>query len=176
MPTPPFTIRRAHPADLPAICAIDDEAFSPYGTAEAPEVFGKRLAVHLEGFFVGEQAGAFTAYACCERWTADRAPALDEDPALTHDPTGRICCITGMAVRRAARGQGCGMVLLDRLIELAAGWGCEKIVLETTHAVGFYQRRGFEVVDARRQGGVTLMVMVRWLRSVELQSGTGPSC
>jgi N-acetylglutamate synthase-like GNAT family acetyltransferase len=56
------------------------------------------------------------------------------------------------------------MVLLDRLIELADDWGCEKIVLETTHAVGFYQRRGFGVVDTRRQSGVTLVVMERSLQ------------
>lgn len=163
MPTTPLTIRPAHPADLPAICAIDAEAFSPYGTVEAPEVFARRLAVHPDGFLVGEQAGAVVAYACCERWAADRAPALDEDPALTHDPAGRICCITGMAVRRDFRGQGIGMALLDRLIELAHDWGCEKIILETTHAVGFYQRRGFGVVDTRRQSRVTLVVMERSL-------------
>ncbi len=81
-----------------------------------------------------------------------------------------------MAVRHAFRDQGCGMALLDRLIGLADGWSCEKLILETTHAVGFYQRRGFEVVEARSQGGVTLMVMVRWLRSVGPHSGTGPSC
>jgi ribosomal protein S18 acetylase RimI-like enzyme len=164
MPTTPFTIRPARPADLPAICAIDAEAFAPYGTAEAPELFARRLAVHGAGFLVGERAGAVIAYACCERWSADRAPALDEDPALTHGSRGRNCCITGMAVRRDSRGQGCGMVLLDRLIELADDWGCEKIVLETTHAVGFYQRRGFGVVDTRRQSGVTLVVMERSLQ------------
>lgn len=164
MPTNPFTIRHARRADLPSICAIDAEAFSPYGTAEPPELFARRLAIHPDGFLVGEEAGAVIAYACCERWAADRESALDQDPASTHDPFGRICCITGMAVRHANRGQGCGIALLDRLIELAHEWGCAKIVLETTHAVGFYQRRGFEVVEAREQGGVTLEVMARRLR------------
>lgn len=162
MPTTPFTIRLALPADLPAICAIDFEAFSPYGTAEAPEVFAKRLAVYPDGFLVAEQAGAVIAYACCERWTTDREPALGEDPALAHDPTGHICCITGIAVRSDFQRQGFGTALLDQLIELADGWGCVKIVLETTHAVSLYQRHGFEVVNSRRQSDVTLVVMARW--------------
>lgn len=161
MPTHPFTIRPATRADLSSICAIDFEAFSPYSTAEAPEVFARRLAVHPDGFLILERDDEVIAYACCERWMHEREPALDEDPAHTHDPAGRICCITGMAVRRAFWRQGFGMALLDRIIELAQGWGCEKITLETTHAVGFYRRRGFDVVNARRQGGVTLMVMAR---------------
>lgn len=85
MPTP-VVIRRALLADLPAICVIDFKAFSPFGTGEALEIFAKRLAVHRDGLLVAEQAGAVIAYTCCERWTADREPAPDQDSALAHDP------------------------------------------------------------------------------------------
>ncbi|MBX2999639.1 MAG: GNAT family N-acetyltransferase [Caldilineaceae bacterium] len=158
-----MNIRLAVATDLLAICAIDYEAFSPYGTAEAPEIFAKRLAVHPEGFLIAEVDGEIIAYACTERWAADREPALDQDPTFTHHPSGRICCITGMAVRTAWRDQGIGTALLDRVIALASEWGCEKIVLETTHAVGFYQRRGFVLVHHRLQAGALLAVMAKGL-------------
>lgn len=158
-----MNVRPAIATDLLAICAIDHEAFSLYGTAESPEILTKRWAVNPEGFLIAEVDREIIAYASTERWAADREPALDEDPTLTHHPSGRICCITGMAVRAAWRGQGIGTALLDRVIALASEWGCEKIALETTHAVGFYQRRGFVLVHHRRQAGALLAVMVKWL-------------
>lgn len=90
-----ITLRNARPIDLPAIVDLDHEAFSPYGTAEAPEVFAQRLAVFPEGFIVAEDMGAIVAYGCSEKWRSLREPVMNEDPASSHDPAGTIFCITG---------------------------------------------------------------------------------
>lgn len=161
----PFIIRQATEADLPAICAVDEEAFAPYGTAEEPSVFAARLAVFPAGFIVLEapvgDAPTILGYGCSEKWESEREPALGEDPAQTHHPDGRIFCITGMAVRRAHWRLGYGTALLERLLAIAHEQGCEAVMLETTHAVGLYARHGFVVTGQRTQGDVTLTVMAR---------------
>lgn len=72
----PFTIRQATEADLPAICAVDEEAFAPYGTAEEPAVFAARLAVFPAGFIVLEgnngDATTILGYGCSEKWGTER--------------------------------------------------------------------------------------------------------
>jgi len=150
----------AKPADLAEVVGLDAEAFSPYGTQEDFHTFAARLQAFPEGFIVLEQDGQIYAYGCAEKWREEREPGLDENPLETHDPEGRIFCITGMAVRKAQRGKGYGLTVLDRLIEIAKQNGCEKIVLETTHAQGLYLKRGFQVVNRREQRGVRLDVMV----------------
>jgi N-acetylglutamate synthase-like GNAT family acetyltransferase len=64
-----------------------------------------------------------------------------------------------MAVRLKDRGRGYGLLVLDRLIEIARGEGCRKIVVETTQAQGFYLQRGFKTVRQRTERGVSLDVM-----------------
>ena len=155
----PYTIRQAAAADLPDICAIDDEAFSPYGTAEAPDVFAKRLIAFPAGFIVLAADGETLGYGCAEKWATEREPQLGEDPFDTHDPAGKVFCITGMAVRAAHRGRGCGRALVTRLLDIARRERCEKVVLETTHAAGVYEKFGFTVTGERRQGDVRLLVM-----------------
>ena len=159
MNRPQYTIRQTAAADLPDICAIDDEAFSPYGTAEAPDVFAKRLIAYPTGCIVLTADGETVGYGCAEKWAAEREPQLGEDPFDTHDPAGKVFCITGMAVRAARRGRGCGRALVARLLDIARREQCEKVVLETTHAAGLYEKFGFTVTGERRQGNVRLMVM-----------------
>ena len=154
-----YTIRQAALADLPDICAIDDEAFSPYGTAEAPDVFAKRLIAYPAGCIVLTVDGETLGYACAEKWAAEREPQLGEDPFDTHDPSGKVFCITGMAVRTAHWRRGYGTALVERLLAAARAEGCKKVVLETTHAVGLYEKFGFAVTGERRQGDVRLYVM-----------------
>ena len=146
------TIRQVAIADLPDICAIDDEAFSPYGTAEAPDVFAKRLIAYPAGFIVLTADGETVGYACAEKWAAEREPQIGEDPFDTHDPKGRVFCITGMAVRTAYRGRGFGRAMVERMLDIARRQGCVKVVLETTHAEGLYEKFGFAVTGERRQG------------------------
>ena len=93
-----YAIRPATQADLPDIVALDTEAFSPYGTAEDPQVIAARHAVFPEGMLVIEGEQRLIGYGSAEKWLTEREPALNEHPAATHHPTGQIFCITAMAV------------------------------------------------------------------------------
>jgi N-acetylglutamate synthase-like GNAT family acetyltransferase len=64
-----------------------------------------------------------------------------------------------MAVKTTYRKKGYGLLILDKLIEIAHGEGCRKIVVETTHAQGLYLKRGFKTVQNRTERGISLDVM-----------------
>ena len=64
-----------------------------------------------------------------------------------------------MAVKTKYRGNGYGLLILDKLIEIAHREGCKKIILETTHAQGLFLKRGFKTVHIRTERGISLDVM-----------------
>jgi len=152
-------VRNARDQDISAVVEIDAEAFSPYGTAEKPETFQLRLTAFPDGFIILIAENEIAAYGCSEKWLTEREPGLDENPLATHQPEGRIFCITAMAVRTKYRGRGYSLLLLDKLIEIAHREGCKKIVLETTHAQDLYLKRGFKRVQNRTERGISLDVM-----------------
>ncbi|HET6821165.1 MAG TPA: GNAT family N-acetyltransferase [Anaerolineales bacterium] len=152
-------VRNARDQDIPAVVEIDKEAFSPYGTAEQPETFQLRLRAFPDGFIILVAENEVAAYGCSEKWLTEREPALDENPLETHQPDGRILCITGMAVKKKYQGRGYGVRLLDKFLEIAHGERCQKIILDTTHAQSFFHKRGFETVQHRRERGVSLDIM-----------------
>src|SRR5512141_597994 len=152
-------IRNAREQDIPAVVETATEAFSPYGTAEKPETFQLRLTAFPDGFIILVAGNEIAAYGCTEKWLAEREPGLDENPLATHRPEGRILCITAMAVKAKYRGRGYGLLVLDKLLEIAHREGCRKIVLETTHAQGLFLKRGFQTVQNRTERGASLDVM-----------------
>jgi len=152
-------VRNAREQDISAVAEIDAEAFSPYGTAEKPETFQLRLTAFPDGFIILVADNEIAAYGCSEKWLTEREPGLDENPLATHQPGGRIFCITAMAVKMKYRKRGYGLLILDKLIEIAHREGCKKIVLETTHAQGLYLKRGFTTIQSRTERGVSLDVM-----------------
>ena len=152
-------VRNARDQDLPTVVEIDTEAFSPYGTAEKPETFLLRLTAFPDGFIILVADNEIAAYGCSEKWLTEREPSLDENPLTTHQLDGRILCITALAVKKEYRGRGYGLRILDKLIEIARRERCQKIVLETTHAQGFFLKRGFKTVQNRTERGVSLDVM-----------------
>lgn len=156
---PLFVIRRAEQRDLAQVCAIDHEAFSPYGTAESPETFQARFAAFPEGFIVAEDAETVIGYGTAEKWDHEQEPSMDQDPAMTHHPQGHIFCLTAMAVREAYRNKGVASQILQQLIKIAKEHQCERILLETTHAQAFYVKRGFRVAGERQQWGVPLAIL-----------------
>jgi len=156
---PKILVRNARDQDIPAVAEIDEEAFSPSGTVEKPETFQLRLTAFPDGFVILVADNEIAAFGCSEKWLTEREPGLDENPLETHQLDGRIFCITGMAVRLKDRGRGYGLLVLDRLIEIARGEGCRRIVVETTQAQGFYLQRGFKTVRQRTERGVSLDVM-----------------
>ena len=152
-------VRNARDQDVSAVAEIDAEAFSPYGTAEKLETFQRRLTAFPDGFIILIAENEIAAYGCSEKWLTEREPGLDENPSVTHQPEGRILCITGMAVKKKYREKGYSLVILDKLLEIAHKEGCRKIVLETTHAQDLYQKRGFKTVQNRMDRGISLDVM-----------------
>jgi ribosomal protein S18 acetylase RimI-like enzyme len=152
-------IRNVRDQDILAVAEIDAEALSPYGIAEKPEMFQRRLTAFPDGFIILIAENEIAAYGCSEKWLTEREPSLDENPLASHQPDGRIFCITAMAVKAKYRGRGYGLLVLDKLIEIAHKEGCRKIILETTHAQDLYLKRGFKVVQNRAERGVPLDVM-----------------
>lgn len=152
-------IRNAREQDIPAVVEIDSEVFSPYGTAEKPETFQFRLTAFPNGFIILVADNEIAAYGCSEKWLTEREPGLDENPLTTHQPGGRIFCITAMAVKRKYQGRGFGLLVLDKLIEIAHAEGCKRIVVETSHAQDLYLKRGFKRVKNRTERGTSLDVM-----------------
>jgi ribosomal protein S18 acetylase RimI-like enzyme len=158
-------IRNARDQDIPAVAEIDSEAFSPYGTAEKPETFLLRLTAFPNGFVILVAENEIAAFGCSEKWLNEREPGLDENPLKSHQPDGRIFCITAMAVKKKFRGRGFSVLILDKLIETAHAEGCKRIVLETSHAQDLYLKRGFKTVRTRMERGIAMDVM-----SLEIES------
>jgi ribosomal protein S18 acetylase RimI-like enzyme len=154
-----YKIRQVRETDLSEVADLDYEAFSPYGTAENSETFSLRFKAFPSGFVVLIEGDEIAAYGCSEKWLSEREPGLDENPLDTHQPGGRIFCITGMAVRIKHRGKGYGLAVLDYLMQVAKNESCTKIVLETTHAQGLYLKRGFKIQQSRNERGVPLDIM-----------------
>jgi ribosomal protein S18 acetylase RimI-like enzyme len=152
-------IRNARDQDISAVAEIDAEAFSPYGTAEKPETFQLRLTAFPNGFIILVAENEIAAFGCSEKWLTEREPGLDENPLTTHQPDGRIFCITAMAVKKKFQGRGFSLMVLDKLIETAHAEGCRRIVLETTHAQDLYLKRGFKSVKNRTERGIVSEVM-----------------
>jgi ribosomal protein S18 acetylase RimI-like enzyme len=152
-------VRNARDQDIPAVVEIDTEAFAPHGTAEKPETFQLRLTAFPNGFIILVADNEIAAYGCSEKWLTEREPGLDEDPLTTHQPGGRIFCITALAVKMKYRGRGYDLLVLDRLLETAHNEGCRKIVVGTSHAQDLYLQRGFKTVGKRTERGVSLDVM-----------------
>ena|SRR5687768_2982751 len=152
-------VRSARDQDIPTVAEIDAEALSGNGTAEKPETFERRLRVFPNGFIILIADNEIAAYGCSEKWLTEREPGPDENPLVSHQPDGRIFCITGMAVKTKYRGRGYGLLVLDKLMEIAHNEGCRKIVLETTHAQGLYLKRGFKTIRNRIEHGISMDVM-----------------
>ena len=152
-------IRNAREQDIPAVAEIDAEAFAAYGTNEKLETFQLRLTAFQNGFIILVAENEIAAYGCTEKWLTEHEPGLDQNPLETHNPDGRILCITAMAVKKKFQGRGYSLLVLDKLIEIAHREGCRKIVLETTHAQDLYKKRGFKKVQNRAERGTSLDVM-----------------
>lgn len=149
-------VRNAREQDITTVAEIDAEAFAPYGTVEKAETFQRRLTAFPNGFVILVAENEIAAYGCSEKWLTEREPGLDENPLVSHQPDGRIFCITAIAVRSKFQGRGYRLLVLDKLMEIAHNEGCRKIVLETTHAQDLYQKRGFQVIQHRTQRGASL--------------------
>lgn len=155
-----ITFRPATLADAAQIIALDQAIFGAYGGDEEPDIIRARLAVFPAGCLVLEAAdGRMAGYLTTEKWAAMREPALDEHPADTHDPHGRVLNVTTFAIAPDFQNHGLGVKLLNKTINLAKEEGCTQIVLETANAKRFYTRHHFEHIGTRFQRGIKLFIM-----------------
>ncbi len=160
-----FVIRQATLTDLPQIITLDQEIFGGYGADESPAVIRARLEVFPLGCVVLQETGSdidiaeILGYLTTEKWGRVREPALDEDPRLTHQPTGTILNITTLAIAPAQQQRGLGAHLLAHAITLAKQEQCTEIVLETAGAERFYRRHGFIKIGERFQRNILLHIM-----------------
>lgn len=167
------TIRQATLDDWQTLVALDQAIFGTYGAQEDPSIIMARLIVFPAGCAVVEEQGAtvqrkadatsILGYLTTEKWATLRDPTLDEDPRLTHDSAGKILNITTLAVAPNQQNRGLGAQLLAQARQIAYDEGCTDIVLETAHAVAFYQRHGFTQIGERSQRNITLHIMHRQL-------------
>lgn len=119
-------------ADIPVICAIEQEAFTTPWSAEA---FENELTNNLFArYLVMERQGDIIGY--CGMWTI-----MDE----AH--------ITNIAVRAVHRGQGYGERLLREIQQTAVFFGCSRMTLEVRvsneRAQKLYRKLGFEDAGVR---------------------------
>ncbi|WP_237565461.1 ribosomal protein S18-alanine N-acetyltransferase [Ornithinimicrobium cavernae] len=83
------------------------------------------------------------------------------------DLAGETADVMTIATDPARRGQGHGQVLLDRLLQRAAGAGASQVMLEVREdneaAIALYARNGFAELHRRRgyyqPGGVDALIM-----------------
>ncbi len=100
-------------------------------------------------------------------------PALDADAVLERHRHPQPCWVLHtLAVHPDAQGRGLGTALLDAVVAHvdAEGEGRGPLTLETAnpHAVGWYQRRGFDVdhrIDLGRGWGFGVDAPTTWLLS-----------
>jgi ribosomal protein S18 acetylase RimI-like enzyme len=124
-----FDLRRLTAADLPRLRRFwvdhwGGEEMIVHGRVYRPE--------QLDGFVVEDE----------EAWAG----------VLTFSVEAGECEITSL--NSLLEGQGLGSMLIDKAVEEARSRECKRVFLITTndnlHALGFYQKRGFEIVTVYR--------------------------
>jgi GNAT superfamily N-acetyltransferase len=119
-------LRRIEPADLPRLCQFWVEHWG-----------GEEMIVHDQIFRPGQLDGFVM-----EDWTG----------VVTYIIKGDQCEI--MSLDSLDEGRGIGTSLINAVTKEAKDRSCRRLFLSTTndnlHALGFYQKRGFELVAIRR--------------------------
>jgi [ribosomal protein S18]-alanine N-acetyltransferase len=132
--SPDNLIRPAHPADLPAILAIEQVAFN--GDRFNRRQFRYLMLRAQARFDVLESAGRVCAY------------SILFTPKLL-----RRARLYSIAVHPSAQGRGYGMLLLQRCIDLARASGFSHLTLEVRSdnrpAITLYERLGFVFSGSR---------------------------
>ena len=124
-------IRRATPADLPAILALEQACFEPYRRASEGSL-RRSLRSPRQSFWLAESGGRILGLLVLWHF---RGTVRVYDVATHPD----------------ARGQGIGHALMAHAEALARKQGASRISLEAEeqdpHLVAWYRKQGFEVVD-----------------------------
>jgi len=159
MPSPtPVEVRRAGPADAPAIAAVLHESFLEF------------KSLYTDGGFAATTPGAEQVLARMREgpvWVALRAGlVIGTVAAVLKDES---VYVRGMAVLPSARGSGTGARLLQEVENWAGSERYTRLFLSTTpflnSAIRLYERFGFRRTDAGLHDlfGTPLFTMEKFL-------------
>ncbi len=143
-------LRRAGPADVPALLDITREGFETYRSFAPPDwrapEFREEEVVAIDDvatWIVAEDSGEPVGHALLIPARRSRAPV--DDPALGH--------LMMLFVRRSHWGTGIARALNDAVLAEAPGRGFSEVRLFTPaqqeRARRFYEREGWRAVDER---------------------------
>jgi len=143
---PPFIVRDAVPADIPAIMRLKCELASADGTACAVRATAADWA--RDGFGAGARFTIFVA--ACEKHVAGMAISAER-----HSPgwVGPVVVLYDLCVEREFRRRGIGTALLARVAALAKARGAVMVELTMragNRAAALYERLGFLAVTEAR--------------------------
>jgi DNA-3-methyladenine glycosylase I len=133
VPVPDLTLRPLTPADAPRVAAVITDSFG-----------SERVIAHETEYLPAQLPGI-------------AAELSGELAGLVTYHLGADGCEV-VTLNSLIEGQGVGTELLEAVRQVALEWGCRRVWLVATNdnlrALGFYQRRGYELVGIRR-GAVT---------------------
>lgn len=146
------TIRRATPADVPALIAFRDAMFRDMGwtdEARLAELAPLYEAYLLEHFETGDYLGWVAVDG--ERVVASVGLLWERVPPTVRNLSGRQAYILAMYVQAGYRRRGMATELMSTAVEYARAEGADVISLHATDAGrGLYERLGFGVSPEMR--------------------------
>ena len=138
-----YTIRRAGPADLDAIAAVEKTCFPP-AEAASREAFARRLAHYPEHFWLMFDGDTLISFV--DGFVTDDRDLRDEmfEKAELHDKNGSWQMIFGVNTLPQYRGRGCAGRLIRMAIFDAMRQGRKGLVLTAKQEkVPYYEHFGF---------------------------------
>ena len=152
----PYTLRRATPADLEAVTALEAACFPPTEAADRT-AFDWRLRYYAHHFWVLEMDGQIISFVngpvTKER---DLVDEMFASPAYC-DESGEWQMIFGVATHPDYQRQGLASLVMRRFIADAKANGCKGVVLTCKeHKSPFYAHFGYidEGLSSSTHGGV----------------------
>lgn len=143
-------LRAMSPADLPAVLAIQVQAYSA-DYLESEATLARKLALAPGECWVASDASSVLAYLFCHGWAGPLAPAWNAE--LDALPAADYFYLHDLAVAPAARGRQLGERLLQQARRRAQQLGLTEARLTAVQgALPFWQRQGFTMLpDAAAQ-------------------------
>jgi ribosomal protein S18 acetylase RimI-like enzyme len=133
--------RQMYPADIPAILAIQEEAYPWHQEDRA--VFEDRLALYPQGCLSLDCEGALVGYILSHPWHADAPPPLDAALGSLPDRPGTYY-LHDLAIMKSAYGKGHGARVVRHLVETAGAMDYPSMsLIAVNQSALFWQKHGF---------------------------------
>jgi ribosomal protein S18 acetylase RimI-like enzyme len=133
--------RQMYPADIPAILAIQEEAYPWHQEDRA--IFEDRLALYPQGCLALELDGELVGYILSHPWHADDPPSLDSKLGKLPDRPGTYY-LHDLALLKSAYGKGHGARVVRHLAETAGAMDYKSMsLIAVNQSVPFWQKHGF---------------------------------